>query len=108
MSTVIKGNSPIPCSKSDVFTTEEDNQTQVDVVVHEGERQCTDGNNKLGEFQISGLERAKRGVPKVEVKFDLDANGILNVSARDQVTGAADWHRCSQDKELAPLACPRG
>ena len=88
MSTVIKRNTPIPCSKSDIFTTEQDDQTQVDVEVYEGERQCTDGNNKLGQFTISGIERAKRGVPKVEVKFDLDANGILQVTARDQVTGA--------------------
>ena len=88
MSTVIKRNTPIPTSKSDVFTTEEDNQTQVDVCVYEGERQCTDGNNKLGEFTISGIQRAKRGEPKVEVKFDIDANGMLNVSALDQVTGA--------------------
>jgi L1 cell adhesion molecule like protein len=88
MSTIIKRNTPIPCSKSDIFTTEEDFQTQVDVVVYEGERQCTEGNNKLGDFEISGLEHAKRGVPKVEVRFDLDANGILNVTARDQVTGA--------------------
>ena len=88
MSTVIKRNTPIPCSKTDIFTTESDNQTQVDVEVYEGERQCTDGNNKLGQFTISGIERAKRGEPQVEVKFDLDANGILNVSARDKVTGA--------------------
>jgi len=88
MSTIIKRNTPIPTSKSDIFTTEQDDQTQVDVEVYEGERQCTDGNNKLGQFTISGIERAKRGVPKVEVKFDLDANGILNVTARDQVTGA--------------------
>jgi len=88
MSTVIKRNTPIPTSKSDIFTTESDDQTSVDVEVYEGERQCTDGNNKLGQFTISGIERAKRGVPQVEVKFDLDANGILNVSAKDQVTGA--------------------
>jgi heat shock protein 1/8 len=88
MSTVIKRNTPIPTSKSDIFTTAADDQTQVNVEVYEGERQCTDGNNKLGQFTISGIERAKRGEPKVEVKFDLDANGILNVTARDQVTGA--------------------
>jgi len=88
MSTIIKRNTPIPTSKSDQFTTEEDDQTQVDVCVYEGERQCTDGNNKLGEFTIGGIQRAKRGEPKIEVKFDIDANGILNVSAVDQVTGA--------------------
>ena len=88
MSTVIKRNTPIPTSKSDIFTTEEDNQTQVDVCVYEGERQCVDGNNKLGEFTIAGIQNAKRGEPKIEVKFDIDANGILNVTAVDQMTGA--------------------
>jgi len=90
MSTIIKRNTPIPCSKIDVYTTEEDDQTEETVSIYEGERQCTDGNNFLGEFKIGGIEKAKRGVPKIEVKFDLDANGILNVTARDQVTGATN------------------
>lgn len=65
-----------------------DYQDGVDVDVYEGERGVTDGNNKLGHFLISGIERAKRGVPQVEVTFDIDANGILNVSALDTVTKA--------------------
>lgn len=67
-----------------------DDQTQEIVSIYEGERQKTDGNNHLGEFHITGIEKAKRGVPKIEVKFDLDANGILNVTARDQLTGATN------------------
>lgn len=86
MSTLIKRNTPIPVRKTKVYTTEEDWQTSVDVCVYEGERACVDGNNKLGEFRISGLERAKRGVPQVEVTFEIDANGIMKVSARDRTT----------------------
>jgi len=86
MSTLIRRNTPIPVRKTKVYTTEEDYQTSVDVCVFEGERACTDGNNKLGEFRISGLERAKRGVPQVEVTFDIDANGIMKVTAKDKTT----------------------
>lgn len=66
------------------YTTEQ----EIDVVVYEGERAHVDANNKLGSFVISGVQRARAGEPKVDVTFSLDANGILNVSARDQVTGA--------------------
>jgi len=88
MSTLIKRNTPIPCSKTRTYTTEEDMQTAVDVLVYEGERACTDSNNMLGQFTITGIERAKRGEPQVEVTFAIDANGMLNVSARDKVTNA--------------------
>eukprot|EP00945_MAST-04E_sp_MAST-4E-sp1_P001225 g1225.t1 len=88
MSTLIKRNTPIPVRKTKTYTTEEDYQTEVDVCVYEGERQCTDGNNMLGKFTISGIERAKRNVPQVDVTFDIDANGLLHVTAKDQVTGA--------------------
>lgn len=74
--------------KSREYTTCEDWQTEIDIVVFEGERPHTSANNKLGEFQITGVERAKRGEPKVEVTFALDANGILSVTAMDKVTGA--------------------
>ena len=89
MSTLIKRNTPIPVRKTKTYTTEDDYQTEVDVCVYEGERQCTDGNNLLGKFTISGLERAKRNVPQVDVTFDIDANGMLHVMAKDQVTGAS-------------------
>jgi len=88
MSTLIKRNTPIPCSKTRTYTTEEDMQTAVDVLVYEGERACTDSNNMLGQFTISGIERAKRGEPQVEVTFAIDANGMLNVCAQDKVTNA--------------------
>jgi len=86
MSTLIKRNTPIPVRKTKVYSTEEDYQTSVDVVLFDGERACTDGNNQLGAFRILGLERAKRGEPKVEVTFNIDANGILHVTAQDQKT----------------------
>jgi len=88
MSVLIPRNTPIPCVKSREYTTCDDWQTEIDVVVFEGERPQTSANNKLGEFKISGVQRAKRGEPKVEVTFSLDANGILSVTAMDKVTGA--------------------
>jgi L1 cell adhesion molecule like protein len=88
MSVLIKRNTAIPVKKTRVYTTEEDYQNAVDVCIYEGERACVEANNKLGEFTISGLERAKRGEPQVEVTFEIDANGILNVSAKDKKTGA--------------------
>mmetsp|Transcript_8809 Transcript_8809/g.8705 ORF Transcript_8809/g.8705 Transcript_8809/m.8705 type:complete len:621 (+) Transcript_8809:44-1906(+) len=88
MSVLIPRNTPIPCVKSREYTTCEDFQTEIDVVVFEGERPQTSANNKLGDFKISGVQRAKRGEPKVEVTFSLDANGILSVTAMDKVTGA--------------------
>jgi len=88
MSVLIPRNTSIPCIRSREYTTCDDWQTEIDVVIFEGERPHTSANNKLGDFQISGIERAKRGEPKVEVTFQLDANGILSVSAMDKVTGA--------------------
>jgi len=88
MSTLIKRNTAIPCKKTRTYTTVDDFQTSIDVVVYEGERSHVDANNKLGSFVISGIQRARAGEPQVDVTFALDANGILNVSARDQVTGA--------------------
>ena len=88
MSVLIPRNTAIPCVKSREYTTCEDNQTEIDIVVFEGERPQTSANNKLGEFKISGVQRAKRGEPKVEVTFSLDSNGILAVTAMDKVTGA--------------------
>jgi len=89
MSTLIKRNTAIPCRKTRTYSTVEDWQTSIDVVVYEGERQSIDANNKLGSFVINGIQRARAGEPKVDVTFALDANGILQVSARDQITGAA-------------------
>jgi len=88
MSVLIPRNTSIPCVRSREYSTCEDYQTEIDVVVYEGERPHTSANNKLGDFMITGVERAKRGEPKVEVTFSLDANGILSVTAYDKVTGA--------------------
>jgi heat shock protein 1/8 len=98
MSVLIPRNTPIPCTMSREYTTCDDYQTEIDVVVFEGERPVTTANNKLGEFKISGVERARKGEPKVEVTFELDANGILHVSARDKVTGAAANAEIKADK----------
>jgi L1 cell adhesion molecule like protein len=88
MSVIIPRNTPIPATKTQTYTTEENFQTAVDVCVYEGERLKTDGNNMLGQFTITGIERAKRGEPQVDVTFSLDSDGILTVTAKDQKTGA--------------------
>mmetsp|Transcript_38599 Transcript_38599/g.64947 ORF Transcript_38599/g.64947 Transcript_38599/m.64947 type:complete len:717 (+) Transcript_38599:438-2588(+) len=85
---VVARNTSIPCKKSSEFTTVSDNQTEIDIRVFEGERSHTDGNNLLGEFSINGVQRAKRGEPKVDVTFEVNANGLLSVNAMDKVTGA--------------------
>jgi heat shock protein 1/8 len=87
-SRVVMRNTSIPCKMTSEFTTVEDFQTEVDIRIFEGERQNTDGNHLLGEFQIKGIERAKRGEAKVEVTFEVSTNGLLQVSARDKTTGA--------------------
>lgn len=89
MSTLIKRNTAIPCKKTRTYTTVDDFQTEIDVVVFEGERPCVDANNRLGNFVIEGVQRARAGEPKVDVTFALDANGILRVTAQDRVTGAS-------------------
>lgn len=88
MSTLIKRSTAIPCAKTREYTTCDDFQTSIDVAVYEGERPAVSANNKLGEFKIDGIQRARKGEPKVEVTFALNADGILSVSARDKVTEA--------------------
>jgi len=83
---VIKRNTPIPCRKIKTYSTVEDGQTSIDVCVYEGERPITTTNNLLGEFRLDGVQNAKRGEPQIDVIFELDANGILHVTAQDQVT----------------------
>lgn len=87
MTTLIPRNSTIPIRKSEIFSTAEDNQTAVDVHVLQGERPMAADNMSLGRFRLEGIPPAPRGVPQVEVTFDIDANGILNVSARDKASG---------------------
>src|SRR6266511_2396747 len=86
MTKLIEPNTTIPTRRSEVFTTAEDGQTEVDVKVFQGERELTYGNKLLGNFQLVGIPPAPRGVPQIEVTFDIDANGIVNVSARDRAT----------------------
>ena len=87
MTKLIERNTTIPTRKSEVFSTAEDNQTSVEVHVLQGEREMAMYNKSLGKFQLTGIPPAPRGVPQVEVGFDIDANGILNVSAKDLGTG---------------------
>jgi len=84
---LIERNTTIPVKKSQVFSTAEDNQTAVDIHVTQGERQFARDNKTLGQFRLDGIPPARRGVPKIEVTFDIDANGIVNVSAKDLGTG---------------------
>jgi molecular chaperone DnaK len=87
MTTLISRNSTIPMRKSEVFSTATDNQTSVEVHVLQGERPLARDNRTLGKFQLVGLPPAPRGLPQVEVTFDIDANGIVNVTATDKATG---------------------
>jgi molecular chaperone DnaK len=87
MTVLIPRNSTIPTHKAEVFSTAEDSQTAVDIKVHQGERPMATDNMLLGQFRLDGLPPAPRGLPQVEVSFDIDANGILNVSATDKATG---------------------
>jgi heat shock protein 1/8 len=85
---VVPRNTSIPCKKTSEFTTVEDWQTEIDIRVFEGERSHTDGNNLLGEFSITGVQKARQGEAKVEVTFEVNANGLLTVTARDKETNA--------------------
>ena len=87
MTSLIEANTTIPVHKSEIFSTADDNQTAVDIKVYQGERPMAADNMLLGQFQLDGIPPAPRGVPQVEVAFDIDANGILNVSAQDKATG---------------------
>ncbi|MBL8045227.1 MAG: Hsp70 family protein, partial [Anaerolineales bacterium] len=87
MTALIERNTTIPVRKSQVFSTAEDNQTAVDIHILQGERPLAADNMPLGHFRLEGIPTAPRGVPQVEVTFDIDANGILNVSAKDKATG---------------------
>ena len=84
---LIESNSTIPAKKSQIFSTAADNQTSVEIHILQGEREMASGNKSLGRFHLDGIPSAQRGTPQIEVTFDIDANGILNVSANDKATG---------------------
>jgi molecular chaperone DnaK len=101
MTKLIDSNSTIPCKKSEVFSTAADNQTEVTIHVLQGERPMASQNKSIGQFNLTGIAPARRGIPQIEVTFDIDANGILNVSAKDKATGKEQAIRIEASSNLS-------
>jgi molecular chaperone DnaK len=100
MTRLIDRNTTIPCRREEVFSTAEDNQTAVDIVVLQGEREMASDNRVLGRFRLEGIGPAPRGLPQINVAFDIDANGILNVTAKDEATGKSQTVTITQSTNL--------
>jgi molecular chaperone DnaK len=100
MTRLVERNTTIPTERKQVFSTADDNQTAVTVRVFQGEREMANDNRLLGQFNLEGIPPAPRGMPQIEVKFDIDANGILNVAAKDLGTGKEQTVRIEQSSGL--------
>ena len=101
MTKLVERNTTIPARREEIFSTAEDDQTGVDVVVLQGEREMADDNRVLGRFRLEGIRTAPRGTPQIKVTFDIDANGILSVTARDQETGREQAVTISESTNLS-------
>jgi molecular chaperone DnaK len=99
---IIDRNSTIPLRNSLVFTTVVDNQSSVEIHILQGEREVAEGNRSLGKFELVGIPPSPRGVPQIEVSFEVDANGIVSVSAQDKATGREQQMRITPTSGLAP------
>ena len=102
MTPLIEKNTTIPAKKSEMFSTAEDNQPAVSIHVLQGEREMASDNKTLGRFELVGIQPAPRGTPQIEVTFDIDANGIVNVSASDKATGKAQSIQITASSGLTP------
>ncbi len=100
MTKLIESNTTIPTRKAETFTTAADNQSSVEIHVLQGERPMANGNKTIGRFHLDGIPPAPRGIPQIEVTFDIDANGILHVSAKDKATGKSQSIRIEASSGL--------
>ena len=108
MTKTIDRNTTIPTSKTEVYSTAADNQTSVEINVLQGEREMAADNKSLGKFTLTGIPAAPRGVPQIEVTFDIDANGIVKVTAKDKATGKSQQITISGSTALRRRGRPHG